>query len=118
MTVDSERSAPEPVAAATSSARGLRRFAAIVVCVLASGAFLLSFLIVLLFLALTPYPGMETPILVAKAAIVVGWLLLGLWLAVEVVRLRFRAAIPASLAWAWCVLFWTVPHIGYIQYGY
>ena len=118
MTVETERTEGDHTAIVTPRSNGARKAVAFAVCVLATGAFLFSGLIVLVFLWLTPYPGVETPLLVAKASIVAGWLLLGVWLAFEVVQLRFRAVIPAALAWGWGALFWTmITGIGFIQYG-
>jgi hypothetical protein len=118
VTVQTKRTAGDHTAIVTPRSNGVRNAVAFAVCVLATGAFLFSGLVVLLFLFLTPYLGLESPLLVAKAGLVVGWLVLGVWLAFEVVQLRFRAVIPAALAWGWAVLFWTtITGIGFIQYG-
>lgn len=82
-------------------------------------AFLASGLLLILALALTPNPGGEALVPVLKAADVVGWLAIGLWLLVDWWHLRLRVLVPPVAAWLWTsLLLGTMNGLAYLNWGY
>lgn len=97
----------------------LRTVAAGVLGLVGATAFLASGLLLILALALTPNPGGEALVPVLKAADVVGWLAIGLWLLVDWWHLRLRVLVPPVAAWLWTsLLLGTMNGLAYLNWGY
>jgi hypothetical protein len=85
----------------------------------AAAAFLVSGLLLLLTLVLTPDPGNDALVVVLKSADAIGWLGIGLWLLVVWWHLRFRFLVPPAAAWIWTYLFaWIIGGHAHLNWGY
>lgn len=93
-----DSSTPEIV---TTRPRGLALAAFILLAIAAAIAYVVSGLFSLLVLVLTPEPGAEAFVFIAKAVLVVGWLAIGWWLLLDFWRGRWRFVAAPVAAWAW-----------------
>jgi len=84
----------------------------------AAVAFLVSGLVLLLDLALTPKPGDAYALSVMKVIDVAGWIAIGIWLLVDWVHVRLRVIAPPVIAWVWTFsLAASMSGLGYLNWG-
>ena len=84
----------------------------------AAVAFLVSGLLLLLNLALTPKSGDEFALSVMKVIDVAGWIAIGFWLLVDWVHVRLRVIAPPVVAWLWTLsLAASMSGLGYLNWG-
>ena len=84
----------------------------------AAVAFLVSGLLLLLDLALTPKPGDEFALSVMKVIDVAGWIAIGIWLLADWVHVRLRVIAPPVVAWVWTFsLAASMSGLGYLNWG-
>jgi len=87
--------------------------------VVAAALFLVSGMVLSVGLALTPNPGNEALFTVLKAADVIGWFAIGMWLLVDWAHLRLRVLVSAVAAWVWTVLLQgALNSLGFLNWGY
>jgi hypothetical protein len=80
--------------------------------------YLASGFLLLLSLAVSPNPGNDVPVLVLKAADVIGWLAVGLWLLLDWSQFRLRVVVPPVGAWLWVFLLAAaLGRLGYLAWG-
>ena len=87
--------------AGSTHPRGLAAVAFVLTVIAAAIAYLVSGLLGLLILALTPEPGASGYVVIIKGVLVCGWPAIGGWLVWEVSRFRWRFAAAPFAAWAW-----------------
>ena len=84
----------------------------------AAMAFLVSGLLILLDLALTPKPGDDSALSFMKMIDVAGWIAIGIWLVVDWMHVRLRVIAPPVVAWLWTLsLAASMSGLGYLNWG-
>jgi hypothetical protein len=82
-------------------------------------AFLASVVPAVFVLSLTPNPGADAVVLVLKIVLASGWVLIGIWGTVDLVRGRWRGFLSVAAVWAWL---WTLGSMlassAYLDWGY
>jgi hypothetical protein len=113
---------PGTSAPAAPTPRWLRlalRVAGVILGIAAILGFLASGLLGLFVLALTADPGHEQEVVILKAVLVGGWVAIGLWLLLDLLRWRLRAVAAPFAAWMWVYTMGSwLSSVAFLNWGY